>query len=144
MKSIEHLRKKHATHKDKHGKYPTVRISKGFWEENADVIAELSNQGIDINVDDRILLKNTFLLGDIEKAGTTVDTVKDLKKLVDQMVEDGKGDWPLRNMPPDTNSYHKLRFYTIVPGEEPYEGLQLFPSFWGAPKAEHILVQIGE
>ena len=144
MKSIEHLRNKLSTYKDKHGQYPKVRISRDFWEEHAEEIVRLSNQGIDITVDEKILLKNTFLLGRTEKAGNQVDTVKDLKSLVDLMVKEGKGDWPIRNMPPDSNTYHRLRFYSIVPGEEPYEGLQRFPSFWGAPKAQHILVQIGE
>lgn len=36
--------------KDQHGSWPTVNISKDFWEEHADEIADLSQKGVDITV----------------------------------------------------------------------------------------------
>jgi len=140
--TFEQLQQQVTKFKQEHERWPKVRISPDFWERNADGIARLSRQGIPITVDENIRLENTFLLETVDKAGHRIDTIADLKAYADKLVEEGKGDWPVRIMPSDTNTYHKLNFYAIIPGEAPGEGAELFPSFAGTPEGEFILVQI--
>jgi hypothetical protein len=141
---LERLKRLLAEHYKEHDRYPSVRISKDFWENHASAIAKLADKGINIQVDENIVLENTFLLDDLETKGQTVDTLHDLKKVVDQLVAEGKGDWPVRNMPPDTNSFHKITLYTVIRGEEPFEGFAYYPNVWSEPLNEYIRLEIGQ
>jgi hypothetical protein len=54
MKQIAHLRKEIGKYRDRNNHPPVVRISEKFWENNHHGIAELSNEGIDIQVDEEL------------------------------------------------------------------------------------------
>ncbi|NGP88590.1 hypothetical protein [Fodinibius halophilus] len=143
MGNFKRLVRSIKAHKEEHGNHPKVRVSRKFWANHSKNLEKLSDQGIKIEVDDAILLDDTFLLDVEQEKEYKAETIKDLKKIIDKLVDEGKGNWPVRNMPMNTDTYHNVELYTIVPGEAPYTGLELIPSHEGAPDGEHVLLQMG-
>lgn len=144
MEAIDKLLEAINDYKTNHGEFPKVKISRAFWEENADGVAKLSNDGVDIAVVDNLVGESSFIFWDIPTGGKPVKTLNDLKEHVDQMVAEGKGDWPVVTMPSDACVYLPIKLYPVIPGEEPYEGFKQYASIDGKPEAEHILVVIGD
>lgn len=138
--SIDLLRERINDFYHNEGYYPKVRISKAFWEQFAHEIADLAKDNISINVVDNIRSRHSFFLEKANDKSPEIDTLLDLKKVVDKWVGQGKGHWPTRCMSMDDDIYIPIQLYAIVPGEAPMDGLELFEEFWGAPEAEHILV----
>lgn len=127
-----------------HGYYPKVRISIDFWEEYAHEIADLAEKNISINVVDNIRSSHSFLLEKAVKNETIIDTLSDLKSLIDRWIQEGKGSWPIRSMAVNADIYVPIQLHAIIPGEAPPKGLELMADFPGAPDGEHILVVTGE
>lgn len=122
------------------GYCPKVKISNAFWEEHADAIAGLANEGVNIQVVEELVLNSSFVVEETQNEGNQIDTLHDLKEVVDRWVAEGKGDWPVRQMLLGVDLYMPLRLHAIVPGQAPEEGLELAPEFPGAPPGEHILI----
>ena len=77
-----------------HGHFPRVRISKAFWEDNADEIAKLSSDGINIQVVESLKINSSFLLESPPPAGWPVRNAYDMKRLAELLIAQGKGSWP--------------------------------------------------
>lgn len=73
----------------------------------------------------------------------TISTLDELKEQVDQLVSEGKGHWPVKYLPHDANCYLQIKLCPIIPGQAPFEGLELMPDFADAPEGEHILMLVG-
>lgn len=140
MKPFELLLDRINQFEENEGYLPKVRISRAFWNEYAHEIADLAKDDISINVVDSIRGPHSFLLEKASEKSLEIDTLFDLKQMVDKWVGQGKGHWPVRCMSMDDDIYIPIQLYAIVPGEAPLDGLELFTEFWGAPSAEHILV----
>lgn len=73
-----------------------------------------------------------------------IKTLNDLKRQVDKLVSEGKGHWPVYHKAHKGQIYVPIEIYDVTPGPfgAPYEGQQLEPYFWKAPKGEHIIVDL--
>lgn len=74
-----------------------------------------------------------------------IRTLNELKVVIDQLVEEGKGDWPVVHKADEGPVYTPVKVYAIDPDEVPdLEGLQLDQSFVDAPDGKHIVVDFGQ
>ncbi|SMO72460.1 hypothetical protein [Fodinibius sediminis] len=143
MKSITQLREAINSFIDAHGSKPAIKISKAYWEDNASEIAMLSKEGYDIVVTEELESRKSFHVGPSPNLYPTVNTLNDLKEQVDRLIEEGKGHWPVKYLPHDANCYLQIKLCPIIPGNAPFEGLELMSGFADAPEGEHILMLVG-
>lgn len=138
MKPVDNLFEAIETHYTAHGEYPKVVISKEFWENHATEVAELSSKGVDIEVSEKMYFKTFYLEGG-DSDTRHVKTLNDLKKHIDEMVSEGKGEWPVLCMPPDANVYLPISFHPIIPSKEPENDIERYAAIAGDPEREFIL-----
>lgn len=131
-------------YKEQHKSWPTVTISRDFWNAYADEIADLAGKGVDITVVDDPYIRGFYFTNTSKADGGTVDTLYDLKEQVENLIDDGKGHWPVRFLPHDARVYLQIKLLAIIPGSAPVEGLELRHDFADAPEGEHILVLVGQ
>lgn len=143
MKSIDDLFSAVNTHLHNHGSYPKVFVARSFWEEHASDIAKLHKDGLEIEVVNHLQFRSFYLIGTIHDE-QHVDTVNDLYEVAKKLKEEGKGDWPVRNMPPDANVYLPIQFHPVVPHKDEEDGVERFAAIASNPEREFILVVIGD
>ncbi|REL39146.1 hypothetical protein DYD21_04095 [Rhodohalobacter sp. SW132] len=143
MKPVDNLFEAVENHFSTYGVYPKVVISREFWEDHATEVAQLSSKGVDFEVDDRMHFKTFYLEGG-DSDVRHVETLNDLKKHIDEMVAEGKGEWPVLSMPPDANVYLPISFYPIIPSKDPENDIERYAAIAGDPEREFILFLVGD
>lgn len=130
--------------KKQHGEWPTVVISNDFWEAYPHKIAELSKKGVDITVSEVPHFKGFYFTGIPRTDEQTIGTVRDLQEQAQTLIDQGKGDWPVRFLPHDARVYLQIKLCPIIPGQAPLEGLELHSHYADAPEGEHVLILFGQ
>lgn len=125
-----------------HGHYPQVEISQPFFDDHAWDIDKLSKDGISVRVVDKLYFRSFNLIGATK--GQNIDTLHELKKLVDKMVSEGKGHWPVRGIPPDAKVFLPIHLYPIIPGDDPAEHDLENEITAGHPESEYIRIIMGD
>lgn len=142
MDNFKRLEKQINSYKEAYGTVPKVQVNREFWEKNSRRISKLTREGVRIEVADNLQLNNSYLLQYPREQYPAVDTLHDLKKEVDRLVAEGKGDWPVKVKSEDDYTYQKITLCPSVPGHPPVKRAELISDFTNAPDGEHILIMV--
>lgn len=142
MSSIENLQKAINNYFHSYGVYPSVEVSPTFFDDHAWDIEKLSKDGIDIRVIDKLHFRSYAII--TKQKGQNIDTLDNLKAVVDKLISEGKGHWPVRGIPPDSNVFLPIHLYPIIPGDDPSEHDLENEITAGHPKSEYIRIIMGD
>lgn len=142
MKPVDNLLEAVKTFYHEHGKYPDVEVSSEFFDEYAWDIDKLSKDGITVRVVDKLHFRSFNLLS--PSKGQEINTLDDLKRIVNNLVNEGKGHWPIRGIPPDSHVFLPIHLYPIIPGDDPSEHDLENEITAGHPKSEYIRIIMGD
>lgn len=74
-----------------------------------------------------------------------IRTLKELKYVIDELVEKGKGDWPVVHKASEGPVYTPVQIHAIDPDKSaPFKGLELDSSFIDAPSGKHVLIDFDQ
>lgn len=142
MSSIEDLLNAINNYYHQYGTYPSVEISPAFFDEHSWDIEKLSKDGINVRVVEKLHFRSYAII--TKPKGQNIDSLDDLKLVVDMLVNEGKGHWPVRGIPPDSNVFLPIHLYPIIPGDDPAEHDLENEITAGHPKSEYIRIVMGD